>query len=193
MRSMSGPWEANCCPGVHRDTIRKALASPMPPSYGQPSKRPWKLRPVPSAICERLADEATLSGVCTREELKKLSYDGSKAILDDLLRELRPRFLPPPRSFHTRYRPGDLVQFDLCEPRAEIPVGWAGPTAPTRGPSLARWRSPGTDYRVDGRAHRARAVDLGVDPGAAPVRPTTVGDGKKAPVAAFLELHRWGV
>ena len=50
---------------------------------------------------------------------------GGKTILDDLLRELRPRFLPPPRSFQrTRYRPGELAQFDLCEPRAEIPVGW---------------------------------------------------------------------
>ena len=45
--------------------------------------------------------------------------------LDDLLRELRPRFLPPPRSFQrTRYRPGELAQFDLCEPRREVPVGW---------------------------------------------------------------------
>jgi hypothetical protein len=24
----------------------------------------------------------------------------------------------------TRYRPGELAQFDLCEPRAEVPVGW---------------------------------------------------------------------
>jgi hypothetical protein len=33
--------------------------------------------------------------------------------------------LPPPRSFQrTRYRPGELAQFDLCEPRSEIPVGW---------------------------------------------------------------------
>ena len=50
---------------------------------------------------------------------------GGKTILDDLLRELRPRFVPPPRSFQrTRYRPGELAQFDLCEPRSEIPVGW---------------------------------------------------------------------
>ena len=41
------------------------------------------------------------------------------------MRELRPRFLPPPRSFQrTRYRPGELAQFDLCEPRPEVPVGW---------------------------------------------------------------------
>jgi len=35
------------------------------------------------------------------------------------------RFLPPPRSFQrTVYRLGELVQFDLCEPRSEIPVGF---------------------------------------------------------------------
>jgi transposase len=111
--------------GVHRDTIRKALASPEPPSYGPRSKRPSKLDPFLGTIEELLADEPTLSGVRVREELEKLGYVGGKTILDELLRELRPRFLPPPRSFQrTRYRPGELAQFDLCEPRSVIPVGW---------------------------------------------------------------------
>jgi transposase len=112
--------------GVHRDTIRRALASSMPPSYGPRPKRPSKLDPFLATIEELLADEPTLSGVRIREELEKLGYRGGKTILDDRLRELRPRFLPPLRSFQrTRYRPGELAQFDLCEPRSEIPVGWA--------------------------------------------------------------------
>jgi transposase len=111
--------------GVHRDTIRRALASPEPPSYGPRSKGPSKLDPFLGTIEELLADEPRLSGVRIREELERLGYEGGKTILDDLLRELRPRFLPPPRSFQrTRYRPGELAQFDLCEPRSEIPVGW---------------------------------------------------------------------
>lgn len=111
--------------GIHRDTIRKALASPAPPSYGPRPQRSSKLDPFLASIEELLADEPTLSGVRIREELEQLGYDGSKTILDDLLRELRPRFLPPPRSFQrTRYRPGELAQFDLCEPRAEIAVGY---------------------------------------------------------------------
>jgi transposase len=110
--------------GVHRDTIRRALASPAPPSYGPRPKRPSKLDPFLGAIEELLDDEPTLSGVRIREELEQLGYDGGKTIVDDLLRELRPRFLPPPRSYQrTRYRPGELAQFDLCEPRREIPVG----------------------------------------------------------------------
>jgi transposase len=111
--------------GVHRDTIRNALASSTPPVYGPRPPRPSKLEPFVATIEELLAEAPTLSGVRIREELEKLGYVGGKTILDDLLRELRPRFLPPPRSFQrTRYRPGELAQFDLCEPRSEIPVGW---------------------------------------------------------------------
>jgi transposase len=111
--------------GVHRDTIRNALASSTPPVYGPRPPRPSKLDAFVWRIEELLADEPTLSGMRIREELEKLGYEGGKTILDDFLRELRPRFLPPPRSYQrTRYRPGELAQFDLCEPRRAIPVGW---------------------------------------------------------------------
>jgi transposase len=111
--------------GLHRDTIRRALVAERPPRYGPRPKRPSKLGPFIPSIEELLAAEPRLSGVRIREEIAKLGYEGSKTILDDLLRELRPRFLPPPRSFQrTRYRPGELAQFDLCEPRAPIPVGY---------------------------------------------------------------------
>src|SRR5947209_15907045 len=111
--------------GIHRDTIRRALGAPKPPSYGPRPKRASKLDPFRQSSEELLADEPTLSGVRIREEVEEQGYEGSKTILDDLLRELRPRFLPPPRSFQrTRSRPGELCQFDLCEPRSEIPVGY---------------------------------------------------------------------
>jgi transposase len=111
--------------GAHRDTIRRALAAPKLPSYGPRPKRSSKLDPFLQGIEELLEDEPKLSGVRIREEIEKQGYEGSKTILDDLLRELRPRFLPPPRSFQrTRYRPGELCQFDLCEPRSPIPVGY---------------------------------------------------------------------
>jgi transposase len=111
--------------GVHRDTIRNALSSSTPPVYGPRPRRPSKLERFVATIEELLAEEPTLSGVRIREELEKLGYVGGKTILDDLLRELRPRYLPPPRSFQrTRYRQGELAQFDLCEPCSEIAVGW---------------------------------------------------------------------
>jgi transposase len=111
--------------GAHRDTIRRALAQRKPPSYGPRSKRPSKLDPFLPTIEELLVEEPRLSGVRIREEIERDGYGGSKTILDDLLRELRPRYLPPPRSFQrTRYRPGELCQFHLCEPRRPIPVGY---------------------------------------------------------------------
>jgi len=111
--------------GIHRDTIRRALAAPKPPSYGPRARRSSKLDPYRSEIERLLSDQPTLSGVRIREEIEGLGYEGGKTILDDHLREIRPRYLPPPRSFQrTVYRPGELCQFDLCEPREEIPVGW---------------------------------------------------------------------
>jgi len=111
--------------GLHRDTIRRALAGGEPPRYGPRARRPSKLDPYLASIEELLADEPTLSAVRIREEIEALGYAGSMTILGVLLRELRPRYLPPPRSFQrTRYRPGELCQFDLCEPRREIPVGF---------------------------------------------------------------------
>jgi hypothetical protein len=110
--------------GIHRDTIRAALASSEPPSYGPRPRRPSKLDPYVVEIERLLRDEPTLSGVRIREQIEALGYRGGKTILDDLLRELRPRFLRP-RSFQrTSYRSGELCQFDLCEPRREIPVGY---------------------------------------------------------------------
>jgi hypothetical protein len=110
--------------GIHRDTIRRALDSPEPPSYGPRPRRASKLD-LYLAEGERLLDgEPTLSGVRIREEIEQLGYDGGKTIVDDLLREIRPRYLRP-RSFQrTSYRRGELCQFDLCEPRREVPVGW---------------------------------------------------------------------
>ncbi|HEX2127392.1 MAG TPA: IS21 family transposase [Thermoleophilaceae bacterium] len=109
--------------GVHRDTIRAALVSSVPPRYGPRPRRASKLDPYLPEIERLLGDEPTLSGVRIREEIELLGYRGGKTILDDLLRELRPRFLLPRTFQRTSYRPGELMQFDLCEPRLEIPVG----------------------------------------------------------------------
>ena len=78
--------------GAHRDTIRRALAQPKPPSYGPRPKRPSKLDPFVAEHRGAARGRARLSGVRIREELEKAGYEGSKTILDDLLRELRPRY-----------------------------------------------------------------------------------------------------
>jgi transposase len=109
--------------GIHRDTIRRALEADSPPRYGPRPKCASKLDPYVPVIEELLAEEPRLSGVRIREQLEQLGYRGGRTILDELLRELRPRYLKPRTFQRTRYRAGELAQFDLCEPRREIPVG----------------------------------------------------------------------
>jgi len=111
--------------GIHRDTIRKALAEPKPPTYTRQAVRASKIDPFREVIERLLTENPTLSGVRILEEIRLLGYQGGKSILNDLLAEIRPRFAPAPRTFQrTTYQPGELLQFDLMELREEVPVGW---------------------------------------------------------------------
>ena len=108
--------------GLHRDTIARLLAAPEPPRY---SRKPTgsKLDPFKDWICERLAVDPRIQSLRLREMASELGYDGSKSIFDDFVREVRPRYLRPRTFQRTVYRPGELVQCDLWEPRELIPVG----------------------------------------------------------------------
>ena len=109
--------------GHGRNTVRRVLRSSEPPCYRR-ALRPSKLEPFREEIHRLLGEDARLPGTVVRERLAELGYEGGKSILDDYLRELRPLFAPPPRTFQrTAYRPGELCQFDLWEPSQEIPVG----------------------------------------------------------------------
>ncbi|MCA1700722.1 MAG: IS21 family transposase, partial [Actinobacteria bacterium] len=70
-----------------------------------------------------LGEDPRIPNTRLRELIEGLGYDGGKTILDEHLRELRPRYLPPRTYQRTVYRPGELCQFDLWEPREAIPVG----------------------------------------------------------------------
>jgi transposase len=110
--------------GHSRNTVRAALRSPKPPSYGPRPPRPSKLDPFKPQIHELLrASEGRLSAQVIRERISAAGYRGGKTILDDYVRELRPLFAPPRTFQRTHYEPGELVQFDLWEPSAPIPVG----------------------------------------------------------------------
>jgi Mu transposase, C-terminal domain len=113
--------------GHGRTAIRRALRSAEAPRYRRPS-RPSKLDPFRDEVHRLLREDPRLPGTRVRELLEEQGYAGSKTILDDYLREVRPLFLPRPRTFQRGcYRPGALCQFDLWEPSREIPVG-AGQT-----------------------------------------------------------------
>jgi transposase len=110
--------------GHSRNTIRAALRSPGPPSYGPRPARPSKLDPFKAQIHQLLrANEGQVPSQVIRERITEAGYRGGKTILDDYVRELRPVFAPPRTFQRTHYEPGELVQFDLWEPSGPVPVG----------------------------------------------------------------------
>lgn len=109
--------------GLHRETIRRALAAKRPPAYRRREKAPSKLDPFKDEIERLLQRDHRMPGTRIRELLTELGYEGGKTILDDHLREVRPRFAPRRTYQRTVYRPAEICQFDLWEPREEIPVG----------------------------------------------------------------------
>jgi transposase len=108
--------------GLHRDTIRRALASETPPKYSRPAKGS-KLDPFKDEIRRLLADDPDLPGVRVGELIEPLGWEGGKTILDDYLREMRPFFETARTTQRTTYRPGEICQFDVWEPKHEVPVG----------------------------------------------------------------------
>jgi transposase len=109
--------------GHGRNTIRRALRSVEAPRYRRPP-RPSKLDPFRDEVHRLLRSDPRMPGRRVRELLEEQGFAGGKTIVDDYLREVRPLFVPRPRTFQrTSYRPGALCQFDLWEPSREVPVG----------------------------------------------------------------------
>lgn len=109
--------------GLSRNTIRRALRSEAPPSYER-SPKVGVLEPFKPEIHRLLKKDPKLPGVRVRELLEPLGCTVCKTVVDDYLREVRPLFSPPLRTFQrTVYRPGEICQFDVWEPAAEVPVG----------------------------------------------------------------------
>jgi transposase len=108
--------------GLDRNTVRRALRSDAPPRYERP-RRPGKLDPFREEIHELLRGDPRLPGVRVRELIEPLGFDGSKTIVDDYLREVRPLFLARRTFQRTVYRPGEVCQFDLWETSKWVPVG----------------------------------------------------------------------
>jgi len=108
--------------GAHRDTITRAVASDKPPRYARKATGS-KLDAFKEWICEQLQADPTIQAQRLREMATELGYEGGKTIFDDYVREVRPRYLVRRTFQRTIYRPGELVQCDLWEPRQPIPVG----------------------------------------------------------------------
>ena len=111
-------WRATRSPGRWR---REA-----PPRYARAAAGS-KLDPFRDWICEQLRADPTIQSQRLREMAGELGYAGGKSIFDDYVREVRPRFRVRRTFQRTVYRPGELVQCDLWEPREPVPVGHGQP------------------------------------------------------------------
>jgi transposase len=109
--------------GLHRTTIRRALRAERPPSY-QRRVGASKLDPFKEEVQRLLREDPRLPTIRVFELLGELGFDGGKTLVYDYVAELRPLYAPRPRIFQrTTYRRGELLQFDLWQPREELPVG----------------------------------------------------------------------
>jgi hypothetical protein len=108
--------------GHDRNTVRRALRRDGPPRYKRPSRRS-KLDPFRHEIQRLLQEDPRIPAKRIRELIEELGYDGGKTILDDYVRELRPLYQRRRTYQRTIYRPAELLQCDLFEPRQEIAVG----------------------------------------------------------------------
>ena len=108
--------------GLHRKTVRRALEAETPPRYER-AVGGSKVDPFKEWICEQLQTDPGIQSLRLREMATELGYGGGKSIFDDYVREVRPRFQVRRTFQRTIYRPGELVQCDLWEPRGLIPVG----------------------------------------------------------------------
>jgi len=109
--------------GHDRNTVRRALRREGLPSYQRP-RRLSKLDAFEDEIKRLLQEDPRIPGKRIRELIEQLGYDGGKTIVDDYLRDVRPLYERRRTYQRTIYRPGELLQFDLWEPRGEIAVGY---------------------------------------------------------------------
>jgi transposase len=108
--------------GLARDTVARAVASGVPPRYAR-APAGSKLDPFRDWICDQLHADPSIPSLRLREMASELGYEGGKTIFDDFVRDVRPRFQVRRTFQRTVYRPGELVQCDLWEPREWVPVG----------------------------------------------------------------------
>jgi hypothetical protein len=109
--------------GLHRETIRRALRSPVPPRFSR-SAGSSRLDGFREQIHELLRGDPRIETQRILELLAEQGYEGGRSITYEYVREVRPFFVDQRTYQRTVYRPGDVIQFDLWQPEREIAVGY---------------------------------------------------------------------
>lgn len=106
--------------GIARNTVKKALASDMPPQYRRAPKVSI-VDAVEPQIRALLAEFPTMPSTVI---LQRIGWTRGKTVLFDRIQQLRPLFIPPDPAQRTDYLPGELAQCDLWFPPADVPLGF---------------------------------------------------------------------
>jgi transposase len=104
--------------GVARNTVRSALRSDSPPAYRREGSGSI-VDPFEPEIRRLLMATPRMPATVIAE---RIGWTRSLTVLKERVRELRPLFLPPDPSGRTEYRPGELAQWDLWFPPADVPL-----------------------------------------------------------------------
>lgn len=108
--------------GVSRNAVRRALRSATPPTGKRRRSQGTKLAPFHNQISAWMSDtvKSNWTGARILDELHDLGYDGSRTVLMDHLRQIRPK---PKAHAEARFyvRPGQQAQIDWAEMGA-VPI-----------------------------------------------------------------------
>jgi transposase len=104
--------------GVARNTVRTALRSDEPPAYRREGSGSI-VDAVEPEIRRLLMATPRMPATVIAE---RIGWTRSMTVLKDRVRELRPLYVPPDPSGRTEYRPGQLAQWDLWFPPADVPL-----------------------------------------------------------------------
>jgi transposase len=105
---------------ISRNTVRAAVRTATPPAYRR-QRRPSAVDPYETEIRALLKDCNTMPATVIAE---RIGWSRGMTILKDRVAEIRPIYLEPDPFQRTDYRPGELAQWDLWFPDADIPVGY---------------------------------------------------------------------
>jgi transposase len=106
--------------GLARNTVRTALRSERPPVYERAGKGSI-VDAVDGELRVLLGEHPRMPATVLAE---RIGWTRGMTVLKQRVRELRPLFVPPDPVQRTIYRPGELAQWDLWFPDADIPVGF---------------------------------------------------------------------
>ncbi len=106
--------------GISKNTVRKALASAVPPRYERAAKGSI-VDAVEPQIRVLLRDCPSMPATVIAE---RIGWARSLTVLKDRVRVLRPLFAPLDPAQRTDYLPGELAQCDLWFPPVDVPLGF---------------------------------------------------------------------